>query len=99
MRTDEPSCASDIAVFTTVVVLPSPGRPLVNRMVLGGLPAADNRTEVRTTRYASDTDDESRIVDNSVSEGSFDIEPVDPDWACGNRLVPPSDIEMAPRRL
>src|SRR5215471_7065795 len=57
IKTSAPNCASDIAVFTTVVVLPSPGWPLVTSSVFGGLPAADNRTDVLRALYASAADE------------------------------------------
>src|SRR5215210_4788215 len=49
-NTDEPSCASEIAVLTEVVVFPSPGWLLVNKIVFGGLPAVESNTEVRSMR-------------------------------------------------
>src|SRR4051794_22992546 len=53
ISTEAPSCVREIAVFTAVVVLPSPAWPLVINIVLGGLPAVDSSIEVLTARYAS----------------------------------------------
>src|SRR3954464_1951867 len=52
-RTLPPFCASTIAVFTLVVVLPSWGRALVMRMIFGGEPREERRMEVRSARYDS----------------------------------------------
>jgi hypothetical protein len=48
ISTDDPNCASDIAVFTAVVVLPSPGSPLVISIVLGGASPQESSTDVLT---------------------------------------------------
>src|SRR3954467_3861418 len=48
-----PFCASTMAVFTLVVVLPSCGRALVMRMTLGGEPRDESRIDVLRARYDS----------------------------------------------
>src|SRR6185369_14214039 len=57
INTDAPNWASETAVLTVVVVLPSPGCPLVTRIIIGGPPALDSITDVLNTRYASATDE------------------------------------------
>src|SRR5579872_70233 len=52
-RTFLPCWASTIAEFTLVVVFPSPGNGLVNKMVFGGAPNDDSRIDVRKLRYDS----------------------------------------------
>src|SRR5450432_81874 len=48
--TRTPFWARTIAVLMLVVVLPSWGRALVTRMILGGAPREDKRSEVRRAR-------------------------------------------------
>src|SRR4051812_20253077 len=55
-----------MAVFTTVVVLPSPGCPLLTRIVFGGLFTGDSSTDVLSTLYASATEERPSSV-NSLS--------------------------------
>src|SRR5262249_61280210 len=64
IKTDDPSCAREIAVFTAVVVLPSPGWPLVIRIVFGGFSVDESKTEVRSTLYASATDERESSANN-----------------------------------
>src|SRR3954469_20848796 len=52
-KTLPPFCARTIAVFTLVVVLPSCGRALVMRMILGGEPSDESRIDVLRARYDS----------------------------------------------
>src|SRR5262245_21295817 len=87
MRTDAPNCDKEIAVFTTVVVLPSPGCPLVIRIVLGGLSADDRRTEVRRTRYASATDERVSSASNCSPLNPFVLLSERPPLVCFEPFV------------
>src|ERR1700694_578013 len=52
-RTRLPSCASTIAELMLVVVLPSSGSGLVNKINWGGVSGIERRIEVRRARYDS----------------------------------------------
>src|SRR5829696_2340200 len=57
ISTEDPNCARLMAVLIEVVVLPSPGWPLVTSITFGGLSTDDSNTEVLSTRYASATEE------------------------------------------
>src|SRR5437762_11531005 len=78
INTDEPSCASEIAVLTTVVDLPSPGCALVTSTILGGLPAAESSIEVRTTRYASAADERLSMTERPAFAATGNARPARP---------------------
>src|SRR5437667_11650881 len=80
-RTLPPFWARTMAVFTLVVVLPSWGRALVIKMILGGAPNDDNRIEVRKARYDSAIPDLGRAC---AINPTFDFEGALPvsDFCC-----------------
>src|SRR2546430_6896331 len=57
INTLAPVCASEMAVLTAVVVLPSDGTLLLTRIVLGGLLALERSNDVRNCRYVSDIEE------------------------------------------
>src|SRR2546421_12648596 len=71
MTTLAPVWARIIAVFTTVVVFPSPGWLDVTSNVFGAPPADDNRTDVRSWRYDSAKGDRGGTFNKSSSPAWF----------------------------
>src|SRR6476659_7770984 len=61
-NTRVPFCANTVAVLMLVVVLPSCGKALVMRIVLGGAPSEVKSKDVRKARYDSDICDCGRAI-------------------------------------
>src|SRR6185295_11470822 len=66
IRTSAPVCASINAVLIAVVVFPSEGWLDVTRIVFGGCPAEESRSEVRRWRYASAMGERTSLISASA---------------------------------